>query len=75
MQACRRRSPSTCTAPEDVREALEELRRAGHELAIFSNGTAGQQALIVREAGIGEFFPSRVSVDDVYEPRRNVWAA
>jgi 2-haloacid dehalogenase len=59
----------------DVGPGLERLRAAGHELVVFSNGTADMIERVVAAAGIGEYFQGLVSVDEVrsYKPSPRVY--
>jgi len=50
---------------DDVPEALTALTNAGHELAVFSNGTADELQTIVAETGIAAYFSRVITVDDV----------
>ena len=50
---------------DDVPEALQALTDAGHELSVFSNGTADQLEAIVGETGIARYFTQLISVDEV----------
>ena len=50
---------------DDVPDALEALIGAGHELAVFSNGTAAQLGSILAETGIAGYFSAVISVDEV----------
>jgi 2-haloacid dehalogenase len=49
----------------DVPAALAELSAAGHVLAVFSNGTAGQLEAILADTAIGGYFADVISVDEV----------
>lgn len=61
---------------DDVVDALEALRSAGHELAIFSNGTQALLETTADRTGIRGFFSALISVDDVgvFKPAPDVYA-
>ena len=50
---------------DDVPDALQALADAGHDLAVFSNGTADQLTAIVDETGTAGYFAHLISVDEV----------
>src|SRR5262249_15215968 len=50
---------------DDVQDALAELAAAGHELAVFSNGTAAQLRAILADTAIAGHFDQVISVDEV----------
>jgi 2-haloacid dehalogenase len=59
----------------DVDEGLRRLRRAGHTLAILSNGSPRMLAAVVRAAGLEALFEALISVDEVraYKPAPRVY--
>jgi 2-haloacid dehalogenase len=61
---------------DDVVDALEELRTAGHELTIFSNSTLALLETIADQTGIRRFFSALISVDavGVFKPAPAVYA-
>jgi 2-haloacid dehalogenase len=52
-------------AYDDVLPALERLRRMGHELAIFTNGTHAMAEAAANAAAVLPFMDMIVSVDDI----------
>jgi 2-haloacid dehalogenase len=49
----------------DAAPALRALTETGYELAVLSNGTPAMIDNCLRNSGLGEFFPRRISADEV----------
>ncbi len=60
---------------EDVKPGLERLRQAGHQMAVFSNGTAAMLDALLGNTSLRPFFQEVVSVDEVrtYKPAPRVY--
>ncbi len=60
---------------DDVKTGLERLQQAGHLLAVFSNGTPAMLNALVENAGLGGYFKTIISVDEVqtYKPAPSVY--
>jgi 2-haloacid dehalogenase len=59
----------------DVPEGLRRLSSAAQTLAVFSNGTPRMLQAVVRSAGLGDWFQTLISVDEVrtYKPSPRVY--
>lgn len=66
----------TLPAFGDAKQALEGLKKAGHRLYAFSNGTEAAVETLLVSAGIRNFFKGVVSVDDIrsFKPDPKVYA-
>jgi 2-haloacid dehalogenase len=54
----------------DVPAGLKELSTAGYKLAILSNGAPGMLQTVTKNAGIDQFLPHLISIDEIkiYKP-------
>ncbi|PLX91682.1 MAG: haloacid dehalogenase type II [Desulfuromonas sp.] len=66
----------TLPAFDDVNEALPILQSAGHRLFAFSNGSAEAVEMLLRTAGIRDFFSGVVSCDELksFKPNPGVYS-
>ena len=60
---------------EDVEPGLRQLKEAGHEMVVFSNGPPHMLRALIDSKGFNSYFPEFVSIDEVkvYKPSPKVY--